>query len=257
MNGVNPESGRQLKAPRLAAENDRRKVPPPSTAAAAIAMDSMKRDLTASPADRLVNSLQGYSKKESKVTWLYQTSRGDGVQRREEASKDFPDGKPHTLSYTDFGKWAKGGGKDDPPDGTCNCYEIILKAAIGNKLMVVSDIVEHYQDDQQSICQYMDDVICKNKIELLSTDPSNGQERPIKGQLILFGDNKRSEAEQSPSTNIHVVTAVGNVDGPILVISHHKKDNPPIELTLDQLFKEMRGLNGQKKVFSTPQWPIR
>ena len=149
-----------------------------------------RRDLD-SPSDRLFRSLQTYSQKGSQVTWLCQTSLGDGVIRKSLHSKKHPEGKVHSLSHTDFGKWMQSGGKSSPPDGTYSCYEIILKAGIENGLINVSALLVHYNDLNQSICKYMDEVICKDKTKLLSTNPSTRQARPKKGQLILFGDNTR------------------------------------------------------------------
>lgn len=54
----------------------------------------------------------------------------------------------------------------------------------------------------------------------------------------LFGDNTRAtRAEQSPSTNIHVVTALGNEDGLVRVLSHHREGHPSAVLTLEELLK--------------------
>ena len=164
----------------------------------------------------LLRSLSNYTK-ESNITWDFQTSRGDGVIRRT------PKGKQHSLNHTDFGKWALSDGKSTlPHEGSCSCYEIILKAGVENGLIDHAHINDLYQAETQSSCKYMDEELCKDKTKLLSTNPSVGQSRPKAGNLILFGDNTRSVIdEQKPSTNVHVVTAVGNESGPIRVISHH------------------------------------
>ena len=64
------------------------------------------------------------------ISWLHQTSRGDGVVRDQ-----------HSLSHTDFGKWALSDNKHIlPTDGTCSCYEIILKAGVENGLITHEQI---------------------------------------------------------------------------------------------------------------------
>jgi len=197
-------------------------------------------------ADMLTSSLTRYCDHPG-ITWLHQTSRGDGVIRDR-----------HSLSNTDFGKWALSDNEDSlPKDGTYSCYEIILKAGFENGLITHEQISKLYQPDTQSSCKWMDEVLCKDKTVLTHINPSPEQERPKAGDLILFGDNTRAtSAEQRPSANVHVVTALGNEEGPVRVLSHHRKGQPPVILTLEELMLEMPGLSGQEMLFSEPQWPI-
>lgn len=199
-----------------------------------------------SKAEKMLASLKGYLS-ERNITWGFQTSRGDGVIRDR-----------HSLSHTDFGKWSLSDNKHGLPEGgTCSCYEVILKAGVENGLIDHKQLNALYQADTQSSCKWMDEDLCKEKTVLTSPNPDPQQERPKAGDLILFGDNTRdTDAEQRPSTNVHVVTALGNEDGVVRVLSHHREGQPPVVLTLEELMEEMPRLSGQEMVFSEPQWPM-